>query len=113
MIIAAYGNAVPFTNTNNRISDKLFPPSGEPNHRWFRRFPLTFSGCRRGPTTRPFDWTHLRGSITTAPAIDLLQGHVSLERAQRAEAAPVCYRKSAIERSDRPTLKGLTVPSTL
>jgi hypothetical protein len=41
MIITAYGNAVPFTNTNNRISDELFPPFGEPNHRWFLRFPLT------------------------------------------------------------------------
>ena len=35
--------------------------------------------------------TYLAGFISTALATDTLQGHVSLERAERAEAAPVCY----------------------
>ncbi len=28
--------------------------SGAPYHTWSCRFQLTFLGCRRGPTTRPF-----------------------------------------------------------
>jgi hypothetical protein len=38
--------------------------------------------------------THLYASNGTAQATDALQGHVSLERVKRAEAAPVCYRKT-------------------
>jgi hypothetical protein len=68
--------------------------------REFLRCQLTFLGCRRGPTRPTFRGTHLRGHISTAQATDTLQGHVPLERAQLAEAAPGCYRASATRWSD-------------
>ncbi len=43
--------------------------------------------------------THLRAYNSTAQATDTLQGHVSLERAKRAEAAPVCYTPFSIQKS--------------
>ena len=63
----------------------------------------TLPGCRRGPTTRTFRAPHLGGYNSTPQPTDTLQGHVSLERAKRAQAAPLCYRECR-------TLKG---PSAL
>jgi hypothetical protein len=47
-----------FPSLNGWSLPTRFSIPGVPYHKWSRRFPLTFLGCRRGPATRPSGSTH-------------------------------------------------------
>jgi hypothetical protein len=44
----------PFETRHRAAPESPSSIPGEPYHSWSRRCPLTFLGCRRGPTMRPF-----------------------------------------------------------
>ena len=78
-------------------------------HNGLCRCPITFLGCRRGPRHGPPTCRH-RSPRPTVYAAELSLGHASLERAQRAEAAPALLWDGAAPRFTQPLIRSTGSP---